>query len=64
MKKQHFSKASMNLLGLLLVLSMLGATLHSGLGNISNLMDAIHNQWSNFAERLIDLNPHRSVFPE
>ena len=54
----------MNLLGLLLVLSMLGATLHSRLGNISNLMDAIHNQWSNFAERLIDLNPHRSVFPE
>ncbi len=64
MKSPTASRASHNLLGALLLLSVLGtAATTSGLDGLTDLLAACKSQWQAFAESLSMMQPHRTAFP-
>lgn len=63
MKKSDTFQASGNLLGALLLLSLLGTATLSSLDTIADLYTAFKSQWSQFSESLLMMQPHRTVFP-
>ena len=60
MKTSHTRTASSNLLGTLLLLSLLSTALMSfNLDTLTDLYNACISQWQNFADGLSMFQPHR-----
>jgi hypothetical protein len=62
--KQHSTfQSSQNLLGALLLLSLLATATSTSLDVLTDLLAACKSQWLGFSESLSALQPHRTVFP-
>lgn len=63
MKKPNTFKASSNLLGALLLISLLGTVAISSFDAFTVLYSVFKTQWLNFTDSLSMVQPHRTVFP-
>jgi len=63
MKKSNTYLASHNLLGALLLLSVLSTVTNTPFEGFADLLAACKNQWQAFADSLSTMQPHRTVFP-
>ncbi len=63
MNKPTTFKASGNLFGMLLLLSLFATVALTSLDALSDLFTVIKTQWLSFGQSLSMMQPHRTVFP-
>lgn len=64
MNKPTTFKASGNLLGILLLISLLASVTLTSLDAFADLFTMMKTQWYSFGESFSMIQPHRTVFPK